>query len=70
MIRLHQTIGPLALLLLALALLAPTGAFAQTRDVAGARDFPGIGRFGGSVITGWIHSPTGGSCSSSVSMDG
>jgi len=25
---------------------------AQTRDVAGARDFPGIGRFGGSVITG------------------
>ena len=28
-------------------------ALAQTRDVAGARDFPGIGRFGGSVITGY-----------------
>ena len=40
-------------LLLALALLAPTGAAAQTRDVAGARDFPGIGRFAGSVITGY-----------------
>jgi outer membrane protein OmpA-like peptidoglycan-associated protein len=26
---------------------------AQTRDVAGARDFPGIGRFAGSVITGY-----------------
>jgi len=52
MTRPHQTSGPLALLLFALALLAPTGAFAQARDVAGARDFPGIGRFGGSVITG------------------
>ena len=30
-----------------------TSAAAQTRDVAGARDFPGIGRFGGSVITGY-----------------
>ena len=39
-------------LLFALALHA-TGAAAQTRDVAGARDFPGIGRFGGSVITGY-----------------
>ena len=48
----HQIIRPL-LLLLALALLAPTGAAAQTRDVAGARDFPGIGRFAGSVITGY-----------------
>jgi outer membrane protein OmpA-like peptidoglycan-associated protein len=26
---------------------------AQQRDVAGARDYPGIGRFGGSVITGY-----------------
>ena len=26
---------------------------AQTRDVPGARDYPGIGRFGGSVITGY-----------------
>jgi outer membrane protein OmpA-like peptidoglycan-associated protein len=49
-----QTSGPLALLLLlALLCLAPAGAFAQTRDVAGAKDFPGIGRFGGSVITGY-----------------
>ena len=53
MTRPHQTSGPLALLLLALLCLAPTGAFAQSRDVAGARDFPGIGRFGGSVITGY-----------------
>jgi outer membrane protein OmpA-like peptidoglycan-associated protein len=40
-------------LLLALLFLAPTAAGAQTRDVAGAKDFPGIGRFGGSVITGY-----------------
>jgi OOP family OmpA-OmpF porin len=40
-------------LLLALLLLTPTGAGAQTRDVAGAKDFPGIGRFGGSVISGY-----------------
>jgi outer membrane protein OmpA-like peptidoglycan-associated protein len=53
MTRPHQTTGPLALLLLALTLLAPSGAFAQARDVAGARDFPGIGRFGGSVVTGY-----------------
>jgi len=26
---------------------------AQTRDVAGARDYPGIGRFAGSIITGY-----------------
>jgi outer membrane protein OmpA-like peptidoglycan-associated protein len=31
----------------------PEGALAQARDVAGARDFPGIGRIGGSVITGY-----------------
>src|SRR6267142_112872 len=31
-------------LLLALLFLAPTAAGAQTRDVAGAKDFPGIGR--------------------------
>ncbi len=29
------------------------GALAQTRDVAGSRDYPGIGRFAGSVITGY-----------------
>jgi OmpA-OmpF porin, OOP family len=33
--------------------LAAPAALAQTRDVAGARDYPGIGRFGGSVITGY-----------------
>ena len=36
--------------LLALA----TPAAAQQRDVAGARDYPGIGRFAGSVITGYL----------------
>ena len=41
------------LLLLALSLGAMANASAQTRDVAGARDYPGIGRFGGSVITGY-----------------
>ena len=40
-------------LLLALLFFAPTAAGAQTRDVAGAKDFPGIGRFGGSVISGY-----------------
>jgi OmpA-OmpF porin, OOP family len=34
------------------ALFTPS-ALAQTRDVAGSRDYPGIGRFGGSVITGY-----------------
>ncbi len=46
---LHKMFKLLALLIL----LAPIGALAQTRDVAGSRDFPGIGRFGGSVITGY-----------------
>src|SRR5882757_8564679 len=41
------------LLLLAMSFGAMTNASAQTRDVAGARDYPGIGRFGGSVITGY-----------------
>lgn len=48
----HQIVKPL-LLMLTLCLLAPTGAGAQNRDVAGARDFAGIGRFAGSVITGY-----------------
>ena len=30
-----------------------TAAQAQSRDVAGARDYPGIGRFAGSIITGY-----------------
>jgi outer membrane protein OmpA-like peptidoglycan-associated protein len=34
--------------------MAAASAHAQTRDVAGAKDFPGIGRFGGSVITGYV----------------
>ena len=37
-----------------LCLLADTTATAQTRDVAGSRDYPGIGRFAGSVITGYV----------------
>lgn len=36
-----------------LTLLLADIAVAQTRDVAGARDYPGIGRFGGSIITGY-----------------
>jgi OmpA-OmpF porin, OOP family len=35
------------------ALLEMSGAHAQRGDVAGSRDFPGIGRFAGSVITGY-----------------
>ena len=35
------------------SLSASSGALAQTRDVAGSRDYPGIGRFAGSVITGY-----------------
>ena len=48
----HTLFRPI-FLLLALSLGAMTNAAAQTRDVAGARDYPGIGRFGGSVITGY-----------------
>ena len=39
---------------LAVPCLLSSPAAAQTRDVAGARDYPGIGRFGGSVITGYV----------------
>jgi OOP family OmpA-OmpF porin len=49
---LQNMFKPLALLIL-LSCQLPIGALAQTRDVAGSRDFPGIGRFGGSVITGY-----------------
>src|SRR6476620_7290074 len=48
----HTMFRPV-LLLLAMSLGAMTSASAQTRDVAGSRDYPGIGRFGGSVITGY-----------------
>jgi outer membrane protein OmpA-like peptidoglycan-associated protein len=37
----------------ALAFVFVSPAAAQTRDVAGARDYPGIGRFAGSVATGY-----------------
>ena len=48
----RSIIAPLAvMLLLAPSLVAP--AHAQQRDVAGSRDYPGIGRFAGSVITGY-----------------
>jgi OmpA-OmpF porin, OOP family len=51
MARPYQIVKPL---LLAFALLAPGDATAQaTRDVAGSRDFAGIGRFAGSVISGY-----------------
>lgn len=36
-----------------LSLLVTSFARAQDRDIAGARDYPGIGRFGGSIITGY-----------------
>jgi outer membrane protein OmpA-like peptidoglycan-associated protein len=52
MTRPHTLLRPI-LLLLAVSFGTITGAAAQTRDVAGARDYPGIGRFGGSVITGY-----------------
>src|SRR5262245_39052762 len=48
----HTTFRPI-LLLVALSLGATTNASAQTRDLVGAKDYPGIGRFGGSVITGY-----------------
>src|SRR4026209_1290339 len=48
----HTMFRPV-LLLRAMSLGAMTNASAQTSDVAGARDYPGIGRFGGSVITGY-----------------
>jgi OmpA-OmpF porin, OOP family len=38
---------------LALILVTSIAAQAQTRDVRGSHDYPGIGRFGGSVITGY-----------------
>ena len=47
----HAILKPL-LILLAISLFAPAATDAQTRDVAGSRDFPGIGRFAGSVISG------------------
>ncbi len=48
----HKIFTPLVLLI-ALSCQPATPAGAQTRDMAGAKDFPGIGRFAGSVITGY-----------------
>jgi len=48
----RKALGRLALVI-TLSLFATPKAFAQGRDVAGAKDFPGIGRFGGSAITGY-----------------
>jgi outer membrane protein OmpA-like peptidoglycan-associated protein len=50
MVPLHRIFQPLVLLIVCLH---ASGATAQTRDAAGAKDFPGIGRFAGSVITGY-----------------
>ncbi|MGH6709930.1 MAG: OmpA family protein [Bradyrhizobium sp.] len=47
----HAIIKPL-FVLLTLSLFTPAAALAQARDVAGSKDFPGIGRFAGSVISG------------------
>ena len=48
-----RRLPPLAFLAALAAHLLASPVLAQTRDVAGARDFPGIGRFAGSVITGY-----------------
>jgi outer membrane protein OmpA-like peptidoglycan-associated protein len=42
------------LLALLPAAIAPAAAQAQKGDVSGARDYPGIGRFAGSTITGYV----------------
>src|SRR3954469_23927369 len=54
--RMPFRLGALAQLTLftALACYAPAPASAQPGDVAGAKDVPGIGRFAGSVITGYV----------------
>src|SRR5262245_58857395 len=50
----RSTVASLAFaLLLPVSCLQTSGALAQGRDVAGSRDYPGIGRFAGSVITGY-----------------
>lgn len=43
----------MSLIISTVALFEPPSAIAQQRDVAGSRDFPGIGRFRGSTITGY-----------------
>jgi OOP family OmpA-OmpF porin len=52
---LSRLISAVAVLIaLAACLASAPGAFAQQRDVAGSKDYPGIGRFAGSVITGYV----------------
>ncbi|MBI1203349.1 MAG: OmpA family protein [Rhodopseudomonas sp.] len=46
---LRFVLAPIALLFT----LHPHATYAQGRDVAGAHDYPGIGRFAGSVVTGY-----------------
>src|SRR5215470_6250467 len=53
MVRSRKTLLGLLAVVVALSLHSVPSAFAQARDVAGAKDFPGIGRFAGSVITGY-----------------
>ena len=48
-----RQLAPLCFLAALAAHLLASPVVAQTRDVAGARDFPGIGRFAGSFITGY-----------------
>jgi OmpA-OmpF porin, OOP family len=49
----RQTFGLFVLVPL-LSISIATSAPAQTRDIAGARDYPGIGRLDGSVISGYV----------------
>ncbi len=49
----RSTAVTFAVLLACALTVVATPAPAQQRDVAGARDYPGIGRFAGSVITGY-----------------
>ena len=48
-----RSLASACLAALACIVIAIQPADAQQRDVAGSRDYPGIGRFGGSVITGY-----------------
>ena len=48
----RTAIGAISFVLMVFAASLST-AHAQRGDVAGSRDYPGIGRFGGSVITGY-----------------
>ena len=50
----RSIVASLAFALLVIpSFLEMSGALAQRGDVAGSRDYPGIGRFAGSVITGY-----------------